>query len=165
MSLARITEILERGEDIENCKGKVFNYNYRNTLALSGQIDFAILTPSQKTRFLPVQIQCDKECQIDFYMDATITAGTGTNILTSIGCLNQYNPRTTKISDARINPTITDLGTHVYPDWIYASQFTAGQTIEGLQWFLKPESWYVCRIINQDSQAGTLKVNMFWIEC
>lgn len=48
MSIARLTEIQERFVDTQNCKGKLFNYNYRNTLGASSVINFAILTPSTR---------------------------------------------------------------------------------------------------------------------
>lgn len=164
MSIARITEIWEHNDQEQNRKGKMFNYNYRDTLALNDTIEFALKLPSTKMEFLPIQIQCNQECSIDYYMDATVTADTGTPILTSIGCMNQFNPRSTKMQDARIDPTITDYGTLVYPDYVYASQFVAGQSANLPHWIVKPNVWYICQINNQEAQAGTLKVNMYWVE-
>lgn len=165
MSIARLTEIQERFVDTQNCKGKLFNYNYRNTLGASGTINFAILTPSTRVNFLPVQIQINTECQVDYYQGSTITADTGTSILANMGCLNQFSPRALKMVDARINPTITNNGVLVYPDYIYANKITASQNLDNPMWVLAANSWYVCRITNQDNQAGILKINMYWIEC
>lgn len=150
--------------DKANNEGRVFAFHYRDTIDASSIIEFAMLIPSAKIEVLPTLISCDRELEVTFYQDVTITEETGVDVTSSIRCMNQYNPKTTLVQEVLANPTITNYGETNYPTYIHASWFTSGQVLTGVNWITKPNVYYSVKIENILAQAGILEFHLYWIE-
>lgn len=160
----RSLQILENQIKEYNKKGQVFAFHTRGNIGGSTTIELAMKIPTTKIfEALPAMFVTTTPLDIDFYQDVTITGYTS-NIATQIRCMNQYNPKSTAVTEVLTVPVISDYGELNYPDLVPANQFSHGVSQLGVNWLTKAGVYYSVKIVNTAATAGKFRFSLYWIE-
>lgn len=153
---------------------QAFGVSKRFTIAGGGAVtaDIVIDTTTNKNYivFLPTVLKAygAGSIEIDFYLNPTVTAATGTQwVATDRNNVNPVIPDTTVL----FNPTVTDVGTKLPPEWeifsngIAAVSKAGGETGDSFPFNAMLNSKYMFRLKNLDAaDTARLTASLTWFE-
>ena len=130
-------------------------------LGTNTSIDIAIAWPADVYPHASLTYQCGGEAEFYIYENAATSGGT---TLT----LHRRNRFLTAASSgaAVLNPTVSNVGTEIYGEFISSGQGGTGAGGGGfsLEFIFKPLTTYLLRLTNVNGQAQMAEVRVDWYE-
>lgn len=136
-------------------------YPYSAGLAANSSIDIAIAWPSGITPHAVIAYQCGGDAEFYIYENPTTSAGTPITIHRRNRSLT-----TTSSGVAVIAPTVTELGTEIYGEFIASGPGGTG-TGGGdytYEYVFKPLTTYLFRLTNVNSGSHMAELRIEWYE-
>lgn len=146
--------------------GAGFTHNNRhNNVAAAGVVDHLLKTGAHPVHMRVLHVESTRApVSLIYYLSPTVSAN-GT--LETIGNNNLMSSNTSECS-IYVGPTVTDVGTQIAEN-LHPSVGGGGQsgivgTLAGGEWILPPNTDFLIRFTNEDSQATDVVLTFFWYE-
>lgn len=146
--------------------GAGFTYNERHDgVAASGVLDHMLRTGPHPVHMRVLHIESDQApVSVLYYRDPTVSATGAENPI------GNNNFLSSNVSECKMfeGPTVTDVGTQVgtnlHPSIGGGGQSGTVGTLAGGEWVLFPNTDYLIRFTNEDSQPTDVVFTFFWYE-
>jgi hypothetical protein len=134
-------------------------YPYASGLPASSSINIALAFPAGITPHLVFSYESPGEAEFFLYEAPTTSGGTALTIHR-----RNRNLLTTSSAAAVLDPTVSNVGTEIYTEFVPAGNKGGGQSGYSFEYVLKPLTTYLFRLTNVNSQAHPCNLRIEWYE-
>lgn len=134
-------------------------YPYSAGLAAGSSIDIALAFPSGITPHLVFQYESPGESEFYMYEAPTTSGGTALSIYR-----RNRTIESTSSGVAVLNPTVSNVGTEIYSEFVPASNKGGGAGNYSFEFVIKPLTTYLFRFTNVNSQTHPCNLRIEWYE-